>query len=84
MNNIFKIKLKDFDEIKTFVLCNSNCPSDIDVSLDGFKRSVVDGKSILGVITICSGKRIDVKLRTDDENIIAAYKHHITPFLMEE
>lgn len=57
---------------------------DIDVSLDGFNRNIVDGKSLMGVITLFTGKPIDVKLHTDDEKIIADYRYHISPLFMEQ
>lgn len=50
MNNTM-IRLNSVDEVKEFVSAAEKCKFDIDVK---YNRIIVDAKSMLGVLSICS------------------------------
>lgn len=53
-----KIKLSDTDEIKDFVKIAETCDFDIDVF---YFQSVIDAKSLLGMLYLGIGKELTVK-----------------------
>jgi phosphotransferase system HPr-like phosphotransfer protein len=84
MNNTFKINLDEFSKVKAFMDYTTKCPCDVDVSSDGFNRNLVDGKSIMGVMAVWAGRPIDVKLNTDNEEIIENFIYNFQPYILGE
>ncbi|SFL52233.1 hypothetical protein SAMN05216390_13915 [Lachnospiraceae bacterium KH1T2] len=66
MKKCLKINLKNEKQIKEF--CNINAKSECDIDVEK-GRGYIDGKSILGVLSLNLMKPIQVFLFGDDERI---------------
>lgn len=58
-----KIKLSDTEEIKDFVKAAENCDFDINVF---YWSTVIDAKSLMGMLYLGSGKELTVKYSGSD------------------
>lgn len=77
METDFRVKLETIDEVKKFVDVMRDYKGEVNVS-SSKKNYIVDGKSILGVISLGFDDNLDVIFHngiTDD------YKHELEPFL---
>lgn len=77
METDFKVKLETIDEVKKFVDVMRDYKGEVNIT-SSKKDYVVDGKSILGVISLGFDDSLDVKFYngvTDD------YKQELEPFL---
>ena len=71
------IKLNEIDELKAFVDDMRSLPCDINVYKDNY---VVDGKSILGLLSLSLSTPITAKVITDDEEIIKKFEELCTKY----
>lgn len=74
------IKLTQMSAVSDFVKLNSSMPFEIDVASGHY---VVDGKSILGVLSLDSSKKIDCILHTDNAEFCSLYVSRIKEFAGE-
>lgn len=72
-----KIRLNDIDIVKKFVKVTSSYESDIDVIAD---RTVIDGKSILGLFSLDLTQDMYVRIVTDDINEIRKFEYEMEEF----
>lgn len=74
----FTIKLNNKEDIKKFIEVTALCGYDIDVMRDKY---VIDGKSVLGLLSLDLSKSLEVLLHTDDEdeinNVMNSMKDYI-------
>lgn len=71
------IKLNEIDELKTFVEDMRSLPCDVNIYKDSY---VVDGKSILGLLSLSLSTPITAKVITDDEEIIKKFEELCTKY----
>lgn len=57
------VKFREADQIVEFVKLMSQCDYDVDVKCGS---RVVDGKSLVGVLSMAKAKTVEVVLHTDD------------------
>lgn len=81
MSNVFKVKISTIDNVKTFSrICEGfNC--DIDVYAG---RYIVDGRSILGILSFDLTKTLNVKINTGDEEVIEKFSDAIKEFKTDD
>lgn len=77
----FKVLLDSFEKVKSFVELSARYPFDIDLSSG---RYVVDGKSIMGIFSFDLTRPVEVRVNSDDEVKINAFKADIADFLLPE
>lgn len=74
----FTIKLNSKEDIKKFIEVTALCNYDVDVIRDKY---VIDGKSVLGLLSLDLSKTLEVMLHTDDEeeidNVMGSMKEYI-------
>lgn len=58
-----KIRLNAMDEVKDFIDAAGKCNYDVDVSCN---RTVIDGKSLMGVLSMDLTKELTVKYSEED------------------
>ena len=77
-----KVKLKaDVESVKQFVAENNKFDFDIDVKQG---RYTVDAKSILGVMGINLLSWVDLKIISDDSQMIDNYINSVRRFIVDE
>ena len=77
-----KVKLKaDIESVKQFVAENNKFDFDIDVKQG---RYTVDAKSILGVMGINLLSWVDLKIISDDSQMIDNYINSVRRFIVDE
>ncbi len=64
------------NQVKDFVAAASRCDFDIDIANDGFKRYVVDAKSILGVMGLDLGGSLIVSYNGYNEGFERILQSH--------
>jgi phosphotransferase system HPr-like phosphotransfer protein len=77
MSNVFKVKISTIDNVKTFSRICEGFNYDIDVYAG---RYIVDGRSILGILSFDLTKVLNVKINTDDEEVIEKFSDAIKEF----
>ena len=77
----FKIKLYSPNDACMFVNKCSLFDEDIDYCVD---RYIISAKSMLGVLGIPLGKIATVKIHSEDESVIRAFKEYIQLWILEE
>ncbi len=73
MKKCLKVTLKNENQIKEF--CNINAKSECDIDVEK-GRGYIDGKSILGVLSLNLMKPIQVLLFGDDERVLELEKQY--------
>lgn len=75
----FNINLNNFENIRTFheIVCKFD--SDVD-TYSG--RYIVDAKSILGLYTLDLSQNIDIKIHTEDEEVVREFKNAIKKYMV--
>lgn len=75
----FNINLNNFENIRTFheIVCKFD--SDVD-AYSG--RYIVDAKSILGLYTLDLSQNIDIKIHTEDEEVVREFKNAIKKYMV--
>ena len=71
--SVARIKLNAVSEVKDFVNAANKCDYDVDVS---YNRVIIDGKSLLGVMSIDLSHTLTVTYHEDDHRfmkVIAKY-----------
>lgn len=76
-----RIKIDGVNEALKFSRIAERFDADIDVT-DG--HFVVDGKSHVGLLMICTSPNIEAKILTDDMSVWAAFRNAIEDFLYVE
>lgn len=76
----FSINLNKFENIIKFAEIARKFDSDIDVYSG---RYIVNAKSVMGLYTLDLSKNIEVKLFTDDDNLIEEFKQNIKEFIVK-
>ena len=76
-----KIVIKDINDVLKFTRICQKFDDNIDVT-DG--HFIVDGKSQMGVVSICTSPDLDAKILTDDVIQWGAFRTAIREFLAEE
>ena len=72
-----KVYLKDLETANVFVDAMSKVESEVDVSSG---RYTVNGKSILGVLSLDLGQALDVVLNSDGKDEITYFNNLVLPF----
>ena len=76
-----KIRLKDGDAVKEFVLETSKFPETVDVSAE-VERRTVDGKSIMGIFSLNLNVPLLVDINVDDQEREKAIEESLSKFLV--
>ena len=71
------IKLNEIDDLKAFVDDMRSLPCDINVYKDSY---VVDGKSILGLLSLSLSTPVTAKVISDDEEVIKKFEELCTKY----
>ena len=71
------IKLNEIDDLKAFVEDMRSLPCDINVCKDSY---VVDGKSILGLLSLSLSTPVTAKVISDDEEVIKQFEELCTKY----
>ena len=82
MNNQIKVLLENQENVVEFVKVSSKYSCDIDIKSIKY-CSVLDAKSILGVMSMDLNNPLIVELITEDQNLIYAFKKDIQKFIVE-
>lgn len=75
------IRLPSVKEVKDFVGAVSSCGCDIDIAAD---RYIIDAKSIMGIFSLDLSKPIELRIISDEENVIADVLDKIGRFIVIE
>ena len=75
------IRLPSVREVKDFVSTVSSCGCDIDIAAD---RYIVDAKSIMGIFSLDLSKPLELRIISDEEDVIADVLDKIGPFVVRE
>ena len=75
------IRLPSVKEVKDFVSTISSCDCEIDIAAD---RYIVDAKSIMGIFSLDLSKPLELRIISDEENVIADVLDKIGRFLVSE
>lgn len=75
----FKIKLGNTEDIKKFTETVAICNYDVDVSRDKY---MIDGKSVLGLLSIDLSKPVDVLIHTEDKAEINRIKESLAGMIV--
>lgn len=78
MKNL-KMRLNSIQDVKEFIEAVSFCDYDVDVSRDKY---MIDGKSVLGLLSFDLSKPLDVTLHTDSEKDIDSIMEKISKFVV--
>lgn len=71
------IKLNEIDELKAFVDDMRSLPCDINIYKDSY---IVDGKSILGLLSLSLSTPVTAKVISDDEEVIKKFEELCTKY----
>lgn len=82
MNNQIKILLGNQENVVEFVKTANACPCDIDIKSIKY-ISVLDAKSILGVMSMDINNPLIAELNTEDQETIDAFKQDIQKYIVE-
>lgn len=74
----FSISLKSIDDVKTFVTEVSKVPFDVDLSSG---RYVVDAKSIMGIFSLDLSNKINMTIRTKNDDDAKEFIEKISAFI---
>ena len=77
-----KVLLENQESVVEFVKLSSKYPCDIDIKSTKY-NSVLDAKSILGVMSMEFNNPLIVELITEDQNIIEAFKQDVQKYIVE-
>ena len=78
---ILKIKLNSTEDVKNFNAAAEKLVGDIDVRCE---RYIVDGKSIMGLLSLNLTKPLTVEIINDsEENSVKAFKKEIESFIIQ-
>lgn len=81
MSNEFKIKINTIENAKNFSkICERFLP-DVDVY---YGRYIVDGRSILGILSFDLTKPLNVKIHTGDGKVIRHFADEIERFITDD
>ena len=75
------IRLPSVKEVKDFVSAVSSCGCDIDIAAD---RYIIDAKSIMGIFSLDLSKPLELRIISDEENVIADVLDKIGRFIVSE
>ena len=75
------IRLPSVEEVKDFVSTISSCDCEIDIAAD---RYIVDAKSIMGIFSLDLSKPLELRIISDEENVIADVLDKIKRFIVSE
>ena len=78
----WKIKFHGIEDVKTFVSIVSKVDAEFDLS-SLYGRYSVDAKSILGVCSLDLSKKLDLRIYTDDDDIINSLKSQLKEYIVE-
>lgn len=82
MVNEFKVRLNNTTDVALFCTeCSKFSDADIDYSVG---RYVIDGKSIMGLLSTTLGKIAVVKINTDDKRMINNFIDSVKLWIVEE
>ncbi len=80
LDSEFKVVLNSLDKCKKFARICETCPVDVDVSCG---RYMVDGKSILGLLSFDLCKPLTVEIRTTDTSVIEEFRKNISSIILK-
>ena len=75
------IRLPSVKEVKDFVSAVSSCGCDIDIAAD---RYIIDAKSIMGIFSLDLSKPLELRIISDEENVVADVLDKIGRFIVSE
>lgn len=75
----FKMRLKSIQDVKEFIEAVTMCEFDVDVCRD---RYMIDGKSVLGLLSFDLSKELEVTLHTDKESDISKTEEKLAKFIV--
>ena len=79
--NVVKIRLSSVNDVKEFVGAVSFSSCDIDIAAD---RYIIDAKSIMGIFSLDLSKPLELRIISDEENVIADVLDKIGRFIVSE
>ena len=82
MENQIKVLLENQENVVDFVKVSSKYPCDIDIKSIKY-NSVLDAKSILGVMSMDFNNPLMVEVITEDRNTIDAFMKDIHKFIVK-
>lgn len=77
--HIVEVLLNGIDKVKTFnnIVCGYDCDFDL---VSG--RYVIDAKSIMGTFSLDLSKIIELRIHTEDSNLIADIENKLEAFII--
>lgn len=81
MSNEFKIRINTIENAKNFSKICERFLLDVDVY---YGRYIVDGRSILGILSFDLTKPLNVKIHTDDGKVIRHFADEIERFITDD
>lgn len=82
MRNEFKVCLNNTTDVALFCTeCSKFADADIDYSVG---RYVIDGKSIMGLLSTTLGNVAVVRINTDDKEMINSFTDSVKLWIVEE
>ena len=75
------IRLPSVKDVKDFVCAVSSCGCDIDIAAD---RYIIDAKSIMGIFSLDLSKPLELRIISDEENVVAYVLDKIGRFIVSE
>lgn len=76
-----KIKLNSVADAGLFVRTCSEFQEDIDVY---YHRFILDGKSVMGILSMDLSEGCSVNINTDDENVKTKFKESMSLWIVKE
>lgn len=82
MKNQVKVLLENQENVVEFVKLSSKCSCDIDIKSIKY-NSVLDAKSLLGVMSMDFNNPLIVELITEDQGTIDVFEKDIQKYIVE-
>lgn len=77
----FKILLNTLKDANEFVNVCGSFEEDVDYK---YNRYIIDGKSIMGILSCDLNKTAEVEILTDDPEVISSFEKAIEKWIVEE
>ncbi len=81
MSNEFKILINTVESARDFANACDKFDDDVDVY---YGRYIVDGRSLLGILSFDLMKTLNVRINTDDQAVIWKFANAISRFTVAE
>lgn len=78
---MFKVLLPNVASVSMFVSVCEQFEEEVDYK---YNRYIIDGKSIMGILSCDLNKPAEVEILTDDPEVISSFKRAIERWIVEE